>query len=220
MFNFSPRRSTAIVNVMIAIVITLTVNFSYLIAMIVDERENNEQQQQREQVERRKPKCSGILHISRDGYGYLISQSSFSPEYPDSVRTDSMYVRPQTIRFYNLQQCDTLHCTLNPPRNGSNPSISEVLMQNGIEISAPVIYDRPKRSHEMAVQLLYYFGLSFLLLTIMTIRFDVHNFSFRRYMLRCTAVVVATLLLYFVGAEVYRRAGCCRSLRTYLRPVA
>ena len=207
MFNFSPRRSTAIVNVMIAIVITLTVNFSYLIAMIVDERESNEQQQLREQVERRKPECSGILHISRDGYGYLISQSSFSPEYPDSVRTDSMYVRPQTIRFYNLQQRDTLHCTLNPPRNGSNPSISEVLMQNGIEISAPVIYDRPKRSHEMAVQLLYYFGLSFLLLTIMTIRFDVHNFSFRRYMLRCTAVVVATLLLYFVAPFTDCRTG-------------
>ena len=80
-------------------------------------------------------------------------------------------------------------------------------MQNGIEISAPVIYDRPKRSHEMAVQLLYYFGLSFLLLTIMTIRFDVHNFSFRRYMLRCTAVVVATLLLYFVAPFTDWRTG-------------
>ena len=68
MFNLKPRRSTAIVNVMIAIVITLTVNFSYLIAMIVDQRESNEQQQ-REQTERRKPECLGILHISRDGYG-------------------------------------------------------------------------------------------------------------------------------------------------------
>ena len=39
MFNFSPRRSTAVVNVMIAIVITMTVNFSYLISMIVEQRE-------------------------------------------------------------------------------------------------------------------------------------------------------------------------------------
>lgn len=206
MFNFSPRRSTAIVNMMIAIVITLTVNFSYLIAIIVDQRESNEQQQ-REQVERRKPECNGILHISRDGYGYLISESSFSPEYPDSVRTDSMYVRPQTIRFYNLQNRDTLLCTIHPPHKGSNPSVAEVLKQNGAEIAAPVIYDRPKRDQEMAAQLFYYLLLSFLLLTIMTIRFDVHNFSFRRYMIRCTSVVLATLILYFFAPYTDWRTG-------------
>ena len=206
MFNLEPRRSTAIVNVMIAIVITLTVNFSYLIAMIVDQRESNEQLQ-REQTERRKPECLGILHISRDGYGYLLSQTSFSPEYPDSVRTDSIYVRPQTIRFYNLQQSDSLLCTINPPHRGSNPNVSEVLEQNGAEISAPVIYDRPKRSYEMVVQLLYYLGLSYILLTIMTIKFDVHNFTYRRYMLRCAAVVAATLILYFVAPFTDWRTG-------------
>ena len=207
MFKISPRRSTAVVNVMIAIVITLTVNFSYLISMIVEQREGSEQQQLREQTERRKPECNGILHISRDGYGYLISQTNFSPEYPDSVRTDSIYVRSQTIRFYNLQQRDTLLCTLNPPMRGSNPSVSEVLKQNGAEISAPVIYDRPKRDREMAVQLLYYFGLSFLLLTIMTFKFDVHNFTIRRYMLRCTVVVIATLILYFFAPFADWRTG-------------
>lgn len=207
MFKISPRRSTVVVNVMIAIVITLTVNFSYLIAMIVEQRESNDQQQQREQTIRRKPECNGILHISRDGYGYLISQTNFSPEYPDSVRTDSMYVRPQTIRFYNLQQNDTLLCTIDPPHNMSNPRVAEVLKQNGAEIAAPVIYDRPKRDQEMAVQSLYYLGLSFLLLTIMTIKFDVHNFTFRRYMLRCTAVVVATLILYFFAPFTDWRTG-------------
>ena len=207
MFKISPRRSTTVVNVMIAIVITLTVNFSYLISMIVEQREGSEQQQMREQTERRKPECNGILHISRDGYGYLLSQTNFSPEYPDSVRVDSVYVRSQTIRFYNLQNRDTLLCTLNPPMRGSNPSVAEVLKQNGAEISAPVIYDRPKRDREMAVQLLYYLGLSFLLLTIMTIKFDVHNFTFRRYMLRCTTVVIATLILYFFAPFADWRTG-------------
>ena len=108
MFKISPRRSTAVVNVMIAIVITLTVNFSYLISMIVEQREGSEQQQMREQTERRKPECNGILHISRDGYGYLISQTNFSPEYPDSVRTDSIYVRSQTIRFYKVGRIRSL----------------------------------------------------------------------------------------------------------------
>ena len=207
MFKISPRRSTTVVNVMIAIVITLTVNFSYLISMIVEQREGSEQQQMREQTERRKPECNGILHISRDGYGYLLSQTNFSPEYPDSVRVDSVYVRSQTIRFYNLQNRDTLLCTLNPPMRGSNPSVAEVMKQNGAEISAPVIYDRPKRDREMAVQLLYYLGLSFLLLTIMTIKFDVHNFTFRRYMLRCTTVVIATLILYFFAPFADWRTG-------------
>ena len=206
MFNFSPRRSTAVVNVMIAIVITMTVNFSYLISMIVEQRESNGQEL-REQIERRKPECNGILSISRDGYGYLISHTNFSPEYPDSVSTDSVYVRPQTIRFYNLQQSDTLLCTINPPHRGSSPSVAKVLMQNGAEISAPVIYDRPKRDREMVVQLLFYLGLTYLLLTIMTINFDVHNFTYRRYLLRCTAVVVATLILYFIAPFADWRTG-------------
>ena len=206
MFNFSPRRSTVIVNVMIAIVITLTVNFSYVIAMIVDQRENNEQQQ-REQTERRKPECVGILNISRDGYGYLISQSNFSPEYPDSVRMDSVYVKSQTIRFYNLQDRDTLLCTLNPPMRGSNPSVAKVLKQNGAEISAPVIYDRPKRDTEFLIQLVFYLTLSFVLLTIMTVKFDVHNFTYRRYMLRCTAVVVVALMFYFLAPFMDWRTG-------------
>ena len=206
MFNFSPRRSTVIVNVMIAIVITLTVNFSYVIAMIVDQRENNEQQQ-REQTERRKPECVGILNISRDGYGYLISQSNFSPEYPDSVRMDSVYVKSQTIRFYNLQDRDTLLCTLNPPMRGSNPSVAKVLKQNGAEISAPVIYDRPKRDTEFLIQLVFYLTLSCVLLTIMTVKFDVHNFTYRRYMLRCTAVVVVALMFYFLAPFMDWRTG-------------
>ena len=239
MFNFSPRRSTVVVNLMIAIVITLIVNFSYLIAMMVDERNNKEQQQReqityrqpvggkeqggqpmrftsdgkniepqmREQTMRHKPECSGVLYLSRDGYGYLISETNFSPEYPDSVSTDSIYVRSQTIRFYNLQDRDTLLCTLNPPMRGSHPSVDRVLKQNGNEVAGPVIYDRPKRNTEFVIQLAFYLTLSFLLLTIMTIKFDVHNFTYRRYLLRCTAVVVVTLILYFLAPFIDWRTG-------------
>ena len=214
MFKISPRRSTAVVNIMIAIVITLTVNFSYLIAMIVDEREN--EQQQREQTMHRKPESLGILHLSRDGYGYLINQTSFAPEFPDSVRTDSVYVRSQTIRTYNLQDRDTLLCTLNPPRRGSNPSVDKVLMQNSVEVPAPVIYDRPKRNEEFAVQLIYYFVLSLLMMTIMTIKFDINNFSYRRYMLRCGAVVVAMCIFYFIAPLTDWRTG--RMVFMFQRP--
>ena len=214
MFNFSPKRSTAAVNIMIAIVITLTVNFSYLIAMIVDEREN--EQQQREQTIHRKPESLGILHLSRDGYGYLINQSSFSPEFPDSVRTDSVYVRAQTIRIYNLQDRDTLLCTINPPRRGSNPSVDKVIMQNNGEVPAPVIYDRPKLNEEFTIQLIYYFVLSLLMMTIMTIRFDVNNFSYRRYLLRCGAVVLAMCILYFAAPLTDWRTG--RIVFVFQRP--
>ena len=214
MFNFSPKRSTAAVNIMIAIVITLTVNFSYLIAMIVDEREN--EQQQREQTIHRKPESLGILHLSRDGYGYLINQSSFSPEFPDSVRIDSVYVRAQTIRIYNLQDRDTLLCTINPPRRGSNPSVDKVIMQNNGEVPAPVIYDRPKLNEEFTIQLIYYFVLSLLMMTIMTIRFDVNNFSYRRYLLRCGAVVLAMCILYFAAPLTDWRTG--RIVFVFQRP--
>ena len=43
MVKLKHTRSTGILNLLIAIVITLTVNFSYLLSMMVEQRENNDQ---------------------------------------------------------------------------------------------------------------------------------------------------------------------------------
>ena len=76
MLKLNTRHSTLIANILAAIVLTLIVNFSYIISMIVDERERERGRdrenfrQEQEERERYKPRFLGTLHISKDGYGY------------------------------------------------------------------------------------------------------------------------------------------------------
>ena len=195
MLKFNPQRSTFVVNMIISIVLTLIVNFSYLITMIVERQQDTANQVRREQIMRITTESEGILHISRDGYGYLLCQSS-ATENPDSIIVDSVYVNNRKIRSYNLNNGDTIRCTVFPSRNGSSPSLDEVLTQNGAEIPAPVVYDRPRHNQDMAVQILYYFILSLILLTIMTVRFDANNYTSKRYFIRTASVIIATGILY------------------------
>ena len=72
------KRSTWILNLLIAIVITLTVNFSYLLSMMVEQREANEQQSTIAEEAKAKPEIDGVLHISRDGYGYVVTNDTLT----------------------------------------------------------------------------------------------------------------------------------------------
>jgi LytS/YehU family sensor histidine kinase len=76
-------------------------------------------------------------------------------------------------------------------------------MQNGNEIAAPVIYDRPKRNQDAMVQMIYYFLLSWLLLTVMTLRIKTRN----RYILRCITVLLITVACYFIAPSVNWMTG-------------
>lgn len=229
MLNLNTRRSTYIANTLVAIVLTLIVNFSYIISMIVDEREREREmyRQEREvERERYKPQFEGTLHISPDGYGYLIAEGGDGFIKPPGweehehdhnhnndrdrdnnqdndqqelrwYRTDSVFVNQAAIFIYNLQNGDQILGTLNRPRGQANPSLDRPLRKNGEDI-APVVYDRPNRNNEFVIQLLFYFGISLIALTIMTFRFDANNFTMRRYSLRCaiTLLVIACCYMF------------------------
>jgi flagellar basal body-associated protein FliL len=99
------KRSTTVVNVMIAIVITLAVNFSYILVMIAEQRENssnttNNQPQQQLQQPPQHPEAEGVLHLSRDGYGYIIVKHNISQETPDEGKVDSIFVSNRRVWQY------------------------------------------------------------------------------------------------------------------------
>ena len=221
MLNLNTRRSTYIANTLAAIVLTLIVNFSYLISMIVDERERDREtfrQERQEERERHRPQFEGTLHLSPDGYGYLIAENGDGfimppgweehehrhehnndrdrdynrdndQQEPRWYRTDSVFVNQAAIFIYNLQDGDQILGTLNRPRGEANPSLDRPLRKNGEDI-APVVYDRPNRNEEFVIQLLFYFCLSLIALTVMTFRFDANNFTVRRYSLRCAITLL------------------------------
>jgi len=236
-------------NLLIAIVITITVNFSYLLSMMVEQREAGEQRTLQEQESQRKPEIDGILHISRDGYGYVITSDSIAIQRfikdierrKDSLQAranqappsrqgqapqprpanaprqnaieriadssspnigyDSIYVNSRRIYLYKLNNGDSIRCTINPPRGKSNPSVDEIIMQNGVE-ATPISYDRPSREHEALIQLLYYMILSFLLLSIMTLHLKGYNSSTRQYIQRCAIALAVTFGCYFCAPYV------------------
>ena len=248
------KRSTSVLNLLIAIVITLTVNFSYLLSMMVEQREAGEQRTEQEQESQRKPEIDGVLHISRDGYGYVITSDSIAiqrfikdierrkdslqaranqappsrqgqtpPPRPantprqnaieriadsssPNIGYDSIYVNSRRIYLYKLNNGDSIRCTINPPRGKSNPSVDEIILQNGVEAS-PISYDRPSREHESLIQLLYYLLLSFLLLTIMTIHMKGNKLSKRRYIQRCAIALAITFGCYFCAPYVNWYSG-------------
>ena len=80
MTKFKLKQSATVLNILIALVVTLVVNFSYLLSVMVEQRETSEQQKLRnERPFFVKPHRKGVLRISRDGYGYLICERHFSP---------------------------------------------------------------------------------------------------------------------------------------------
>ena len=238
-------------NLLIAIVITITVNFSYLLSMMVEQREAGEQRTSQEQELQRKPEIDGVLRISRDGYGYVLVSDSVAihrffaeiekiarereangenknpkeqthqgrgaenhanvprphmrnlaqAKPTSSYKMDSIYVNSRRIYLYKLKDGDTIRCTIHPPRGNSNPSVDEIILQNGIE-ATPISYDRPSREHEALIQLLYYMALSFLLLSIMTLHLKGYNSSTRQYLQRSAIALAVTFGCYFCAPYV------------------
>lgn len=207
--KFKFKKSAAALNILIALVVALVVNFSYLLSMMVERRENTEQQRLRnERPLFVKQHRKGVLRISRDGYGYLVCERHFSPaEGVDSIRIDSVYATNRKIKWYNLKEGDSIVCTIFPSKGEANPVMDEVLMQNGNEIPAPMIFDRPKRNEDVAVQLLYYFLLSFLLMTIITARVAKDNYSTKSYVQRCALALVAAFACYFFAPFIDWQTG-------------
>ncbi|MBR2399357.1 MAG: histidine kinase, partial [Alistipes sp.] len=243
------KRSTSMLNLLIAIVITITVNFSYLLSMMVEQREAGEQRTLQEQESQRKPEIDGVLRISRDGYGYVLISDSVAVQRflaeiekieqessrqqnkqkepihktpsptnhangprphienqaqsksASNFKMDSIFVNSRRIYLYKLKDGDTIRCTIHPPRGNSNPSVDEIILQNGVE-ATPISYDRPSREHEALIQLLYYMILSFLLLSIMTLHLKGYNSSTRQYIQRCAIALAVTFGCYFCAPYV------------------
>ncbi|MBQ1981290.1 MAG: histidine kinase [Alistipes sp.] len=193
------RHSSLVLNILIAIVITLTVNFSYLLSIIVDQRETTGGPQQEPEVVvvQARPEVRGQLHLSKDGYGYILCDTLINTHHGER-HLDSIFVSNRKARWYNLCDGDQIVCNFFPPRGDANPQLDKVLVQNGNEIPAPVIYDRPKRNQDMAVQIFYYFALTFILLSIMTVKLNMHNPNKRtRYKQRALVVIAVTVACYF-----------------------
>ena len=83
------KYNTVIINILLAVVVCLIINFSYLLAIREQERRDSENTQRMQEWLRdieNQPSVTGTLRISRDGYGYIVFRDSL-PAPADSLLT-------------------------------------------------------------------------------------------------------------------------------------
>lgn len=181
-----------VLNLLVAVAVSLVVNFSYVILLLADQR--TEPQHPRKEFILSRPD-EGVLSVAPDGHGYLVYENG-----------DSLYVPMSRIRRWGLADGDRLVADLVPPRQAqAHPVLCEVRMRNGEAFNYGAVYNRPSATAELSVQLLYYLVVSFLLLTILTA--TRRNYSVRRFVRACIWCIGVVAALYFVAPVINWRTG-------------
>ena len=132
------KYADVVLNLLVAVAISLVVNFSYVLLMLVDL--NNESTQQQPAPKRALIReDEGRLVVHPDGYGYLVYENG-----------DSAYVPTQRMNRLRLAAGDRIVAEMTPPRRpGAHPMMQKVLMRNGREFDYSMLYSRPSRGTEL-----------------------------------------------------------------------
>ena len=197
------KYSDVLLNLLVAVAISLVVNFSYLLLLLVDPRSDTPPPPE-EELHKSEPRSEGILSITPDGHGYLLGENG-----------DSVYVTMQRIRRLELADGDTLTVSLSQPTaEGAHPQMRKVVRRNGEEFDYGSLFKRPAESVLLSLQLLYYLLISFILLSILTpVRY---HYSRRRFIARCCWGVAAAVGLYFLAPVTDWKSG--RLLFNFMAP--
>ena len=188
----SPKTSVWIANLLVALALTLVINFSYLLLLIVDRRSDP----QHDRTLRQPYPREGVLVVTPDGHGYL--------RYAEPP-IDSVYVPAARIRRLGLQDGDRLVADLVGPRHaGAHHRLGEIRRRNGADFDYGALFNRPSESIETIYQLLYYFVFAFILLAFLTAG---RPHTARRFVVRCIWCLAAAVALYMVAPTIDWHTG-------------
>lgn len=191
--GLQPKYSDLILNLLVALAVSLVVNFSYVLLLIVDQKSDGQPRPAKASVIARGEE--GTLRVSPDGHGYIVYENG-----------DSVYVMMQRIYRMNLKDGDRLVANLAAPRrHGAHPVMTELRMRNGEEFDYSTLFNRPSKTTEIALQLFYYLVVSFIMLSILTsVR---RRYTPGRFVRHCIWCVLAAAALYMVAPVTEWRSG-------------
>ena len=191
--GLQPKYSDLILNLLVALAVSLVVNFSYVLLLIVDQKSDGQPRPAKASVIARGEE--GTLRVSPDGHGYIVYENG-----------DSVYVMMQRIYRMNLKDGDRLVANLAAPRrHGAHPVMTELRMRNGEEFDYSTLFNRPSKTTELALQLFYYLVVSFIMLSILTsVR---RRYTPGRVVRHCIWCVLAAAALYMVAPVTEWRSG-------------
>ena len=174
-----------VLNLLVAVAISLVVNFSYVLLMLVDLNSDSQPRPSDQRAVERPDE--GVLSVHPDGYGYLVYENG-----------DSVYVPTRRMRWLEIAPGDRIVADLMPPRSEkAHPMLAEIRTRNGAEFDYSKLYNGPSKMTELLLQLFYYLVVSFVMLSILTsVR---RNYSMSRVVRRCLWCCVAAAALYCVA---------------------
>ncbi len=192
------RLSSFISLILVAMAISLIVNFSHLLLLAVDEfgswRPENEENSAK------MVNVRGRLSLNPDGYAYLVCE----PSEP----LDSVYISYWSIRNIDIASGDTLYIKARPAtREGAHFRMTEILEINGNEFDYTEVFTRPNRVLDSIVQIIYYFMMSVVILLQLTYRLDRRNGSFTQILRRSLWCLLLLIGFYFLAPVSNRFSG-------------
>ncbi len=189
------------INILLAIVISLVINFSYLLAIREQERRDYGTPHWQPEGGQETPH-KGTLHVAKDGYGYVVCEG-----YHDEGHGDSIYVNAGVIRRLGLAAGSTLTVVARDSQTpGANKFLWKVLEVDGEPFDYGALYSQPSDGLIMSLQFGFYFLFSLILLTIMT-GGAARNTSIGFYLKRTAYCIVIAVALYFLLPVVKPRSG-------------
>ena len=93
--KLQPKYADLILNLLVAVAISLVVNFSYVLLMLVDLNSDNQPRPAGERIVERTDE--GVLAVHPDGYGYLVYENG-----------DSVYVPSRRMRWLGIAPGDRI----------------------------------------------------------------------------------------------------------------
>ena len=192
------HKSPIVSYTLVALAISLIVNFSYMLLMVVNQsaevRGNKGQDDRRPMAV-----VEGVLSVSVDGYGYVI----------DGATGDSIYVERRSIGRLDLESGDTLtiEAQAQPHRKGAHPMMSRLLVRNGKEFDYGSLYNSSDRWEVILFQILFYMVASLLLLIIMTVRRTGVSIGRRSFFVRAMIALVIATVAYLLSPVTFYHSG-------------
>ena len=192
------HKSPIVSYTLVALAISLIVNFSYMLLMVVNQsaevRGGKEHKDHKPTVV-----VEGVLSVSVDGFGYLI----------DSSTGDSIYVERRSIGRLDLEDGDvlTIEAQRQHHRKGSHPIMSRLLVRNGKEFDYGSLYNSSDQWEGILFQILFYMVASLLLLLIMTVRRTGNNAVWTSVAARIIVALLITTVAYLLSPITFYHSG-------------
>ena len=183
---------------LVSLAISLIVNFSYMLLMVVNqsaEIRGDRKSKDREQT----VIVSGVLGVSVDGFGYIV----------DSQSGDSIYVDRRSIRRLDLVSGDSLTVEASDQARyeGAHLMMTRLLKRNGQPFDYGSLYNSSDQWQVILYQILFYMVVSLLLLILMTVRRIGEHQIWTSLIARGTVAVIITAVAYFLSPVTFYHSG-------------